>query len=351
MVRSKILVDIYLAENLGDDMFLDHLSRCFPDVDFVPFHPGKDYTLFFNKYKNIHQFKYTLIDKISARIFKNKLTDYERLSNEFEGLLFLGGGIFREESYWKNLYEYRSQISLAFIARSKKVIFTGCNFGPFSSVKFLEAHRALFKDASQITFRDQKSYKLFKDLKNVSYAPDVLWSYNLPKTDKKEKTLGISVIDPRHKPQYVDTYDNYIKTHTVLCENYLNQGFNVKLFSFCEKEGDLDIAREIAKELPAIEILNYTADITSYLQKIGSCTHFVAARFHAVIIAFKYGIPVIPIIYGDKTENLLHDLDFMESLVHLDTVHNINNSEFLTISEAQIKLFSNNSRKHFDIKF
>src|SRR5699024_7837576 len=101
MDRKKILVDIYLAQNLGDDMFLDHLAQTFPEIDFVPFHPGKNYSSFFKNYSNIKQFPYTLFDKVFARIGFDKLTDYKRLSQAFDGMLFLGGGIFREESYWK----------------------------------------------------------------------------------------------------------------------------------------------------------------------------------------------------------------------------------------------------------
>src|SRR5699024_11094187 len=147
MDRKKILVDIYLAENLGDDMFLDHLAKTFPNIDFVPFHPGKNYTSFFRSYKNIQQFPYSVIDKISSRLGNNKLTDYNQLSETYDGLLFLGGGIFREESYWREVYNYRFQITEAFKNKGKKVIFSGCNFGPYSSEEFLEAHRNLFQKA------------------------------------------------------------------------------------------------------------------------------------------------------------------------------------------------------------
>lgn len=351
MGRKKILVDIYLAGNLGDDMFLDHLAHSFPNVDFVPFHPGKDYTSFFENYNNIQQFSYTLVEKISARLGKNKLTDYNQLSKDFDGLLFLGGGIFREESYWKKVYNYRSQITAAFKASGKKVIFIGCNFGPYFTDEFLNAHTKLFQKVDNVIFRDQKSFQLFSRLQNVSYAPDVLWSYNLPLATKQEKTLGISVIDPRHKAQYKQTYKDYIKAHKELCRSHIQNDYKVILFSFCDKEGDLAVAEEIAKDCPEIEIQNYTTDISSYLKRIGSCSHFVAARFHAVIIAFKYDIPVIPVIYGDKTENLLIDLGFEKPFVYLDTMNDLVKTEFLTISTQQIALYYKEGKKHFDIKF
>lgn len=351
MVRKKILVDIYLAHNLGDDMFLDHLSHSFPDIDFVPFHPGKNYLSFFKQYPNVLQFQYTFLDKIFSRFGKNMLTDYKRMSDDFDGLLFLGGGIFREESYWKEVYEYRTQISEAFKNKGKKVFFVGCNFGPYSSKEFLEAHKDLFRKIDQIIFRDQKSFQLFSDLSNVSYAPDVLWSYDLPAVQKEEKILGISVIDPRHKEQYKNTYSDYIEAHKKICEKYIHEGYKIILFSFCEKEGDLEIAKEIAKDFSSIEIQNYTQDINSYLKMIGSCSHFIAARFHAVIIALKYDVPVIPIIYGDKTENLLKDLNFEQIFIYLDTINQITKAEYGTISSEEIESNAIESKKHFQLEF
>lgn len=351
MVRKKILVDIYLAQNLGDDMFLDHLATSFPEIDFVPFHPGRNYTPFFEKYKNVQQFPYTFLDKISARLGKDKLSDYNRMSDEYDGLLFLGGGIFREESYWKEVYQYRFQISNSFIEKGKKVIFVGCSFGPYSTNEFVDAHKELFRRISKITFRDQHSFQLFSDLPNVYYAPDVLWSYDLPNVQRKEKVLGISLINPNHKQQYKDTFSDYIDAHKKICEKYIHKGYDIILFSFCEKEGDLETAKEIAKDFPSIEIQNYSNNIASYLKMIASCSHFIAARFHAVIIALKYGIPVIPIIYGDKTENLLKDLNFEQELIYLDTINQISESDFGTISMERIESNAIESNKHFQLEF
>lgn len=351
MDRKKILVDIYLAQNLGDDLFLDHLSHSFPDIDFVPFHPGKDYHLFFKNYNNILSFPYSFFDKIKARVGHSKLSDYSALSQQYDGLLFLGGGIFREESYWNELYDYRSQIIDAFKKQQKQVFFSGCNFGPFHTDVFLIAYDKLFQKVDQIIFRDRKSYELFSNLQNTSYAPDLLWSFDLPPVVQQEKTIGISVINPRHKEQYQDTYRDYVEGHRNLCRYYLQKDYKVILFSFCEKEGDLAIAQDIALNFPEIEIQNYTTDISSYLKKLGTCSHFVAARFHAVIIAFKYGIPVLPVIYGDKTENLLEDLGFIKPFVYVDTIDELMAAKFLTLSTKQQDGLYNDSKTHFDIKF
>ena len=351
MDRKKILVDIYLAQNLGDDLFLDHLAHAFPSVDFVPFHPGKNYTSFFNAYPNIHQFPYTTLDKIKTRLGKNKLTDYVQFSKTYDGLLFLGGGIFREESYWRELYDYRSQITNAFNSQKKPVFFSGCSFGPYQSSEFVDAHKLLFQKVDKLIFRDRKSYSLFSQLENIFYAPDLLWSYKLPKKEEANYVMGISVIDPRHKENFQNTYENYIKAHKLLCKKYIKAGFQIKLFSFCESEGDLEVAKEIAKGLSYVEIYNYNDNIHTYLQEIAKCSFFVAARFHAVIIAFKYQIPVLPVIYGDKTENLLKDLNYDPPFVKLDSISNLLEAEFLTLTQDSIHSLEQESKEHFNLDF
>ena len=345
-MRKKILVDIYLAFNIGDDMFLDYLANTFPEVDFVPFHAGNNYDTFFSKYKNISKFPYTLFDKIKSRIFHSKLKDYKWMSQHFDGILFLGGGIFREEDYWKEVYTYRSDITQAFKENEKPVWIAGSNFGPYSTSSFLEAYKDLFNKMNKVTFRDHASYNLFASNAKISYAPDVLWSYNLPKSDKKEKTLGISVIDPGHKQGYKHTKSQYIEAHRKLCESFLTKGYRIKIFSFCENEGDLDIAKSIADGLVHVDVINYSGNIDEFLLEIGSCSKFVAARFHANIIAMKFQTEFIPIVYSNKTENLLSDLGFSKPFINLENIEELNNADFLTIDQQLVKDLAVKSRDH-----
>jgi len=343
----KVLVDIYLADNLGDDMFLDHLANQFPSINFTPFYPGKDYQDFFNQYPNIEAFSYSFLDKIKARLGNNKLTNYRKLAEEYDALLFLGGGIFREESYWKEVFSYRVEISRAFRAKDKGVFFIGCNFGPYKTDTFVKAHKDLFSNSNLISFRDKTSYNLFKELKNIQYAPDLLWSYPLSPIEKKENTVGISIIDPRHKQGMEHTYEEYIKVHKDLCTKYIEEGKKVKLFSFCSKEGDTEIAKAIISDINAvIPIIEYDKNIKNYLKEIGRCSYFVAARFHAVILAMKFSIPVIPVIYGDKTENLLKDIDYKEEFIYLENIKSLMNSSFWEMNQELKENYFIESNKH-----
>lgn len=345
-MRKKILVDIYLAFNLGDDLFLDYLATRYPEYDFIPFHPGKNYTDFYQHYDNVQQFPYSFADKIKARLGADKLKDYGALGHTYDGLLFLGGGIFREESYWREVYHYRTEITEAFKLQAKPVWFMGCNFGPYKTAEFKKAYAKLFARVTKIHFRDRKSYALFSDLQCAAYFPDILWDYRLPEAEGKEKVLGISVINPRHKEGKGDLLNGYVNAHCELMLKYMEKGYQIRLFSFCEREGDLETARLIKERIPTAEILNYTGNITGYLQHIGECSHFVAARFHAVIIAAKYGIPIIPVIYSTKTENLLDDLGYRGTKINLENIQQIEQESFAVFPKAVVHELVSNAKNH-----
>ncbi len=348
---KKYLVDIYLAYNLGDDMFLDFLVTSFPEHQFIPFYPGNRYEKFFSRYPNITKFPYTFIDKILFRIgIRSKLEDYEKMADKYDGLIFLGGGIFRQEDYWKSLINYRNNITDAFLAKDKSVQFLGCNFGPYLTIDFKSSYLSLFKKCEIVSFRDLKSYYLFNDLNTIKYAPDLLWSYNLPVAQLQEKTIGISIINPKHKFGLENHFEEYINIHQTIIQEYLAGGFQIKLFSFCESEGDLEVCKEIAAVAPNfISIYNYNGHIKEYLLQLGSCSKIIAARFHGVIIALKYEIPVLPIIYSEKTRNLLSDLNFMNSSIEFDNLQAIKKGIDDKYIQPDISVYIENSLNHLKL--
>lgn len=344
------LVDIYLASNLGDDMFLDHLAKSFPDTVFVPFYPGNKYDDFFQQYKNIRKFRYNLFDKICTRLgTANKLQDYKAMAKKYDGLLFFGGGIFREESYWKSVFEYRNDITDAFKAEKKVVQLIGSNFGPSYSSEFQELHHYLFSKFTSVSFRDLKSYSLFSSIPHVSYAPDVLWDFKLPEVKSHNKTVGISIIDPNHKSGLENYTERYVTAHKNVVKDYLKNGYKVKLFSFCEVEGDLKIAKEIANvAVEQIEVCNYDRNIQKFLVEFGSCSEIIAARFHAVTIAMKFKIPVLPIIYGDKTRNLLEDLNFRNEIIEFDKLYDMKMIDTQNYIKPELTEFIERAHEHFN---
>lgn len=346
-MSKKFLVDVYLAKNLGDDMMLDHLTNSFPNIIFTPFYPGEEYKNFFKNYKNINPFKYSTYDKLLRRLkIKNKLNDFNSFARDYDGLIFLGGGIFREEDYWLDVYNYRKKIVETFNKNHKKIFWLGCNFGPFQSNKFKENYLNLFKESYDVCFRDIDSYNLFSILENVRYAPDILWDYPIPKVIKKEKQIGISIIDPSHKKGLEKYKAEYINIHKKIIKSFQKEDYSIILFSFCEKEGDLSIAESIKVGIENIEIVNYQGNIDFFLKKYGSCDFLITSRFHATILGFLYQIPTIPIIYNIKTQNMLKDINFNGISIGFDNLEKILSTNSKNINNSFSKS-SYNNQCHF----
>ena len=348
---KKILVDIYLAFNLGDDMFLDVLAKRYPDAQITIYHPGRNYNVFLENYNNVNKFPYSLLDKIS-RMFKvyDVLTDYNKMAREYDILLFLGGGIFREESYSDYLLDYRKNIIISFKKKCKKVYFLGCSFGPFKSEDYYNSYADLFKMSDDVCFRDSYSYELFKGHSNIRMAPDILCSYSINKIEKTNNSIGYSIINPNHKfglAKHFEEYINYISNNIV---KNLQDGLDVSLLSFCEKEGDMIAIETILKRIPVkmrqqISIVNYSGDIKSVISIISKLEYFVAGRFHAVILGFKYGSNVLPVVYSNKTRNLLDDINYDGEVIEFDKLNMIPRDN--CYNTIDLKYLRNNSTLHF----
>ncbi|MGL5550351.1 MAG: polysaccharide pyruvyl transferase family protein [Culicoidibacterales bacterium] len=315
---KKIFVDIYLAFNLGDDLFLDLLTQKYPNAEITVNYVGSGYDQFISKYNNVKRREYTLLNKIQQKLkIADHLNNYETIAKNYDALVFIGGSIFREESYHETLYAERLNMIQEFKKKDKPVFILGANFGPFTSEKFYQDYRELYSLCDDICFRDKYSYKLFEDMKNVRYAPDLIFQYdisNYKKLNTSERVATYSIIDVRHKDGLESYYDAYIESTIESIEKMVQQGYKCQLMSFCEAEGDWKICDEINKKLSSqtqgkTTIYNYKGNVEESLELLRNSSIIFAARFHANILGLLLNIPVVPIIYSSKTKNMLADID------------------------------------------
>lgn len=335
MKVKKVLVDIYLAQNLGDDMFLKYLMMHYPNAEIVLYHPNSSYKYFIDAYPNTKTLPYRFFYKVLSRLkIYNYLQDYNYFASEFDVLLFLGGGIFREESYAKDLLIYRNSIVSAFKKQDKNIFFLGCSFGPYTSESFRLNYTKLFSKCNDVCFRDNYSYQLFSQLSQVRLAPDILWDYPIENKKNNVLTIGYSVIDTLHKKGLEKYRNAYIEATKVSITKAVNTGFEVQLFSFCQSEGDLEIAKLIFNHLPLaiqskVEIISYSlANFDFVLKTIAGLSMLIAARFHAVLLGLKLTVPTIAINYSNKTQHMLEDINFRGLSLSFDNLEALNSIDY-----------------------
>ena len=341
----KIYVDVYLAKNLGDDLFVHVLANTFPDVEFILNYYGNDYDDFLKKYKNVKKSAYPSGFKILNRLkVYDYINDEKRISKEYDALIFLGGSIFREEVYWKELYEQRKKLVNAFQEKKKPVFILGANFGPYDTDEFYNAYQELFKKCYDVCFRESYSYQLFRECKNVRCEKDI--NFQLPILDSipKKNKVVYSIIDPKHKEGLKKYTDQYIQFVEDMIMDNQAQGYENELISFCEAEGDLRICRTIQEDLLQrnlrINVYAYTGNIKEVIKKIQESKLIVASRFHANILGLITGTLILPLVYSSKTENVLKDIDFNGKILDIkDCSKEKNNCHEILQKEQYIKQF------------
>lgn len=355
-MKKRVLVCAYFAKNVGDDLFLKVLFDRYPHVNWELLTANRDYLDIFKDYENV-KITYSYRDIKIGKYHLNLFFLIHKLSfgfKKYDAIVNIGGSIFMQNPTWMVSFSKREYLIKKIKAERNFII--GANFGPFLDQDFMRKHRELFPTYDDICFRDSSSYNLFKDLKNVRLAPDVVLGFQDHQIEKKEKVVGISTINLEDRPdlrKYTTSYNHKIAK---LVEHYIEKGYQIRLFSFCEKEGDLKGLHKIINKVSPqyidnINIIRYTGDLLSFLKVFKSCGRIIGSRFHSLILAMVYDQPFYPLIYSEKTSHFLTDLGFSHKGCHIRDMKHLNVTDisslesFSHVKDKQVFLDAN---RHFD---
>ena len=253
------------------------------------------------KYKNLH-------------VLKGEDTDEELYNSKVEeycAYIYVGGSIFMEGGKVYNL----SPKFYDFVKRCKEKNIPFCyissNYGPYETKEYFDLSKENFKTCTDICFRDKYSYNLFKDIKNVRYAPDYVFSYNLKPQEKIEKSIGISVISLDIRNNLRENSIIYYKWLINNINEYIKEGYSVYLYSFCEHEKDEETIDYILKELGEnhkIKDVRYRGDIDEFLNSYTKMEYMICSRFHAMVLSCVADQKMYVTSYSNKINNVIEDL-------------------------------------------
>lgn len=354
---KRIFLYAYDRINFGDDLFIRTICRRYKNVKFYI------WSYKYNKdvFKNIKNL--IVIDKNSRplKFLENKITPlfsryYAFMEKRCDAIVYIGGSIFIEYDNWQQSFVWWDYEAL-----NRKFYILGANFGPYKTEEYRNKLASILNNVEDICFRDKYSYNLFSNIKKVRYAPDILFNYQY-KTTETKKQIFISVIDCLGRDSGLDKLcdkeENYINLLLKYIGIYVNKGYTVVLSSFCKIENDEKTINKILDRIDSnversVKIVNYNGENTDDVVSAMAESKFViASRFHGTVLGFALDKPVLPIVYSDKTINILKDLSFKgryidirkinsESYVELD-----NNYDFQRI--ADIQQIRKDSEKHFE---
>ncbi|MCQ2533760.1 MAG: polysaccharide pyruvyl transferase family protein [Clostridia bacterium] len=306
-----IYVIAYLKKNFGDDLFVYTLLKRYPKELFYICADEENAKGLANltnaRFPN--KLEYNLL-----RVF-NKITKgywgFHNILRErnARALVTIGGSIFIENAAKK--FEKRI---------NKKRYIIGANYGPAYTKKFKELVKEEISNSVICSFRDSYSYNEFADLDNVMWAPDIIFSLKTDNRDFIAGQIGISVIDLSIHKNTCFNKEKYESLILDFCKMCLEKNIRVKLFSFCEYEGDSKIIDSICSKIEKnnlIEKVEYDGNIDTFLDKLNECEFIIASRFHAMILGWVLGKKVLPVVYSKKHLNVIEDIQYSGPVIDL----------------------------------
>ena len=193
--------------------------------------------------------------------------------------------------------------------------YISCNFGPYTTLEFKNSIAKLLSNVTDICFRDIYSFEQFKNIHSVRYAPDAVFTYKMiPKT--MLDTVGISVIGKDLK-QCKDRYYNLLMNSII---NYVEQGKQVYLFSFCQIEGDEITIDYILNNLPEkyrcfVKDVRYSGNLEEFIKIYSEMEYVVCTRFHSMILSHIFNQKKYVLSYSEKTDNVIRDLNLCSNFI------------------------------------
>lgn len=351
---KKVFLYAYDHINLGDDLFIETIANRYPKVQFY-LESDSSNEIVFSHVKNLQ-----ILDKDSK-----KLKALEKIRPSFaarycesrkkkcDAVVYIGGSIFMEYPTWKNIvtwWDYQSKNHPFYVL--------GANFGPYHTEAYRKGMEDNFKNLKDICFRDKNSFGLFPKVPTVRYAPDILFSYPMPKVVRQKNKIFFSVVpydkfdsSNKRKDFTEKAYKDMLKN---VINHYVADGYYVQIASFCKKEGDLELAEELSRDFSnGVEVLSYEGiNREEFIKETASSEYIIAMRFHGIILGMAAGIPVFPIVYSNKTINILKDMEFQgcygdlrnpETLQYENTKKNLDEKYLI-----DVKMQIEQSKEHFE---
>lgn len=355
-MNKKHVLYAFTQNNLGDDLFIKILCERYPNDNFYIGLKEKDANESLKKLSNLHfdekllkidesfkkesflnnhlKMNFNIIQKLNRKYLKS-----------FDSSIYIIGSAFiqnKEGKDYTNLYLLDKRVK-----SSNKFFLINTNFGPYVDKKYLEFSNNIVSNMTHATFRDKYSFELFKDLKNVSYAPDLVLTLKQREVNLN-KTVLISVMDLNEK---------YINTIVKLVNSLLDLGYNCKLVSFCKNQGDDIAANKILNKVNnQIELLSYNGNLDYILNEFTNASYIISTRFHSMIIAMALNKSFLPFIYSKKTKEVLEDINYKGIEININKLDDINIDECInylftqnTLDIEDYKLKAENQFKALDL--
>ncbi len=214
-----------------------------------------------------------------------------------------GGSLLQDVTSIKSLLYYLWVINTALFFRKKVVIFAQ-GIGPINNKFGAFLTKKVLRKCSLTTVRDRKSRMLLQKWGvKADLVCDPLFGLDLaPKTQSGK--VGVQLRG----------FKTVTEKLLIRLAEQLNKDFSdreIEIFSF-QDSLDLTVCRRFEAILRSINPqikteLIHNQTFQEILEKISELDYMIAMRFHAVLVALKYGIKTLAVCYDVKVEKLAQE--------------------------------------------
>lgn len=316
------IVDVYLDNNLGDNIMGETLLHYLETRNIKCYLLATDeftYADILAKYPNV-----CLITNLKKETLRE---------HNIHFYIKIGGSMFPHNSIKEGVLRFLTLFQYMQLKRNGvKIFILGCNVGPFSSSIGVYATKKIIKMANLITCRDKETFNFISKIKSKDYYlyPDVVFNRKDLKIGKQEKgVLGIST--------YTGYTSNLKKSnlpYSKIMINIINKYIEasplnkVKLFVFdTGYNSDYPTTYKIYHNVDCkdkVEVVAFDGNIYSFMQEFNKCSYMIGTRFHSIILSLFCKIPVLPVVYSNKSRNILSDLNYQGIKLDISNLININ---------------------------
>lgn len=281
----------YFDKNFGDDMMQRLTVERLSEFDFYVRCPQRENAMHLENLKNVHMVD--VLPRIDATAYVVGT-----------GFIYNGKRAILEE--FLRLFSRRERN----LGRQAVI---DCSLEAFSGRISEAISKRHMRPYELISARDETSYAYFRKhfpQKEIFHYPELLFSMDrgmlFPPTG--EDCLGIVVVRRLYSP---DNYA-YFRAVALAADEFIEEtGKKVLLFSFdCGNENDIAAAisvRMLMRHKEMAELVMHCDDGTTILRGYARCGKIISSRFHGVILAMLYGLPVLAVSDTEKLRRICRD--------------------------------------------
>jgi polysaccharide pyruvyl transferase WcaK-like protein len=345
-----LLISFFNSDNLGDLVIASNL------YDFVeqkfhtekvsyatssPFHFSNINEMHFTRKKSQKLRIKSLLYRVMVNFQLEKYWDRRKEKNKSQidfkieekvkssDIVIIGGGnmMFDVSSYSRSAKTFKKFIDMA-KKYNKKVFVISIGIGPF--VTELQEKQAVteLNRCDYITFRDKKSFGIYKKYYNdkksfLTVDPAFLLKQSIDdgKNNFNENhVVGLNLFNNKTADENSNKYKKVLKGYLKLL-NALLQKSNTKVILFSTDLNDYPMINEIGKEFPAdrLEI----REIKGFNELMGLYNEIdilIGCRMHSLILAYTQQLPVIGLSWQPKVDALFDIIEQPESVFRYDNI-------------------------------